>query len=200
MGRSESKQVVNQQLEQGKQDQQNAQTSLAGENQAIGNLNRSIGRYGRSIWNTFRPGGEFSQNMTTLATSANSGGQNSYDDFLKRQGQMSGSGSTPQMIAASEEANRQGRRNLQNTLLGNEQTRIAGLEHGLETQEGMLAGIPGMYGGEYSSSLGGAGSAGGNAASAAKTPGFWDSFLPALAGGAGQALTGGFANGGTFAK
>jgi hypothetical protein len=192
VGRSESKQVVNQQLAQGNQDQQNAQTSLAGENQAIGKLNNSIDQYGRWNWNTFRPGGEFMRNMTTMATSANSGGQNSYDDFLKRQGQMSGAGTTPQMIAASEEADRQGRRNLENTLLGDEQARIAAMGHGLEMEEGMLAGIPGMYGGEYSSSLGGAGTAGGNAANAAKTPGFWDTFLPALAGGAGSAAGGYF--------
>lgn len=184
MGRSESKQVVNQQTAQGAQDQQNAQASLAGENQAIGKLNNSIDQYGRWNWNTFRPGGEFIRNATTLATSANSGGQNSYEDFLKHQGQMAGSGTTPQMVAASEEADRAGRRNVQTTLLNDEQARIAAMGHGLETQEGMLAGIPGMYGGEYSSSLGGAGSAGSNAANAAKTPGFWDTFLPALAGGA----------------
>lgn len=184
MGRSESKQVTQQQLQQSAQDQQNAQTSLAGENQAIADTEKSIGQYGRSIWNTFRPGGEFSKNMTTLATSANSGGQNSYEDFMKNQGQMTGTGSTPQMVAASEEASRQGRRDLGNTLLSDEQARIAGLEQGLQTEEGMQAAIPGMYGGEYSSSVGGAGSAGSNAASAAKTPGFWDEFLPALAGGA----------------
>ena len=190
MGRSEAKQVTQQQSQQSAQDQQNAQTSLAGENQAIADTEKSVGQYGRSIWNTFRPGGEFSRNMTTLATSANSGGQNSYEDFLKNQGQMSGRGSTPQMVAASEEASRQGRRDLGNTLLNDEQTRIAGLEHGLETEEGMQAAIPGMYGNEYSTSLGGAGSSGSNAAHAASTPGFWDQFLPALAQGAGTAAAG----------
>src|SRR5262250_1398449 len=110
MGRSESKQVTQQQMQQSAQDQQNAQASLAGENQAIGNLQNSINRFGRWNWNTFRPGGEFIRNATTLATSANSGGQNSYEDFLKHQGQMSGSGTTPQMVAASEEADRAGRR------------------------------------------------------------------------------------------
>ena len=184
MGRSEGKQVVQQQSQQSAQDQANAQAALAGENAAIGNLQNSIGRYGASMWNTFRPGGEFSRNMTTLATSANSGGQNSYQDFLNNTAARTGSRTTPQMIAASEEADRQGRRNLSQTLLGNEQSRIAGLEHGLETQEGMLAAIPGMYGGQYQSSLGGAGSAGSNAANAAHVAGFWDTFLPALASGA----------------
>ena len=184
MGRSEGKQVTQQQMQQSGQDQANAQAALAGENAAIGNLQKSIGRYGASIWNTFQPGGEFAKNMTTLATSANSGGQNSYQDYLNNTAARTGTRTTPQMIAASEEADRQGRRNLSQTLLGNEQSRIAGLEHGLETQEGMLAAIPGMYGGQYQSSLGGAGSAGSNAASAAHVPGFWDTFLPALAGGA----------------
>lgn len=190
MGRSESKQVTQQQMQQSAQDQANAQAALSGENAAIGNLQKSIGQYGSSIWNTFRPGGEFSKNMTTLATGANSGGQNSYDDYLNNLATRTGSGSTPQMVAASEEANRQGRRDVANTLATDENARIAALENGLETQEGMLAQIPGMYGGQYSSSLGGAGTAGGNAANAAKTPGFWDTFLPALVGGAGQAFAG----------
>jgi len=184
MGRSESKQVTQQQMQQSAQDQANAQASLAGENAAIGNAQKAIGQYGSSIWNTFRPGGEFSKNMTTLATSANSGGQNSYEDYLNNMATRTGSGSTPQMVAASEEANRQGRRDVATTLENDENARIAALENGLETKEGMLAQIPGMYGGEYSASLGGAGTAGGNAANAAKTPGFWDTFLPALAGGA----------------
>lgn len=195
MGRSESKQVTQQQMQQSAQDQANAQAALSGENSAIGNLEKSIGQYGSSIWNTFRPGGEFSKNMTTLATSANSGGQNSYQDYLNNMATRTGSGSTPQMVAASEEANRQGRRDVANTLASDENARIAALENGLETQEGMLAQIPGMYGGEYSSSIGGAGAAGGNAANAAKTPGFWDTFLPALVGGAGTAAGGYFTGG-----
>src|SRR5215472_16076254 len=199
MGRSEAKQVTQQQEQQSGQDQANAQAALAGENAAIGNLQKSIGRYGASIWNTFQPGGEFAKNMTTLATSANSGGQNSYQDYLNNAARRTGTGTTPQMIAASEEADRQGRRNLSQTLLGNEQSRIAALEHGLETQEGMLAQIPGMYGGQYSSSLGGAGTAGGNAARSAATPGFWDTFLPAVVGGAGKVFAGSFAKGGAFA-
>lgn len=190
MGRSESKQVEQQQSQQSAQDQQNAQTSLAGENQAIADTEKSIGQYGQSVWNTYRPGGEFSKNMTTLATSANSGGQNSYEDFMKNQGQMTGTGTTPQMVAASEEASRQGRRDLQTTLLNDEQARIAGLQQGLQTEEGMQAAIPGMYGSEYSASLGGSGSSGSNAASAAKTPGFWDEFGPALVGGAAGVATG----------
>ncbi|HEY6250808.1 MAG TPA: hypothetical protein VI685_12680 [Candidatus Angelobacter sp.] len=186
MGRSESKQVEQQQSQQSAQDQANAQASLAGENAAIANAQKAIGQYGSSIWNTFRPGGEFSKNMTTLATSANSGGQNSYEDYLNNMATRTGSGSTPQMVAASEQANRQGRRDVANTLATDENARIAALENGMETQEGMLAQIPGMYGGEYSSSVGGAGTAGGNAVNAAKTPGFWDTFLPALAGAGGQ--------------
>lgn len=186
MGRSESKQAFQQSSAQSAQNQANAQAELGSENAAIGQEQQAIGQYGRSIWNTFRPGGEFSKNMTTLATSANSGGQNSYDDYLNNLATRTGSGSTPQMVASSEEANRQGRRDVANTLATDENARIAGLENGLETQEGMLAQIPGQYGSQYSTSLGGANAAMGNATSAAKTPGFWDTFLPALAGGAGQ--------------
>lgn len=192
MGRSESKQVTQQQMQQSAQDQANAQNALAGENAAIGQEQAAIGRYGRSIWNTFRPGGEFMRDQTLLATGANSGGQNSLQDYLSNLGTRTGGGTTAQMTAASEQASRQGRKDVANALTSADQARIAALENGLETQEGMYAAIPGQYGSEYSTSIGGAGSAGGNAANAAKTPGFWDTFLPALVSGAGAAAGGYF--------
>ena len=172
-----------------------AAAAAANENNAIGQETRSIGRYGRSIWDTFRPGGEFQQNLTALATSANSGGKNSYNDYLGNVATRTGSGTTPQMVAASEEATRQGKRDVATQLEQNEMQREAALEHGLETQEGMYAAIPGQYGSEYSTAIGGATGAGGNAAQAAKTPGFWDTFLPALVGGAGTAAGGYFTGG-----
>jgi len=184
MGRSESKQVTQQQMQQSAQNQANAQTALGGENQAIGDFRKSITDFGNWNWNEFQPGGEFMKDATTLATSANSGGKNSFEDYMSGLATRTGSGTTPQMISAAEENDREGRRKLQDKLLAADQQRIAALGHGLETVMGAEGSIPGMYGSQYSASLGGAGSAGANAANAARTPGFWDSFLPALAGGA----------------
>ena len=190
MGRSESKQVTQQQMQQSAQNQANAQTALGGENQAIGDFRKSINDFGNWNWNEFQPGGEFIKDATTLATSANSGGKNSFEDYMSGLATRTGSGTTPQMISAAEENDREGRRKLQDKLLAADQQRIAALGHGLETVMGAEGSIPGMYGSQYSASLGGAGSAGANAANAARTPGFWDSFLPALAGGAGAAAGG----------
>jgi len=184
MGRSESKQVTQQQMQQSAQNQANAQTALGGENQAIGDFRKSITDFGNWNWNEFQPGGEFMKDATTLATSANSGGKNSFEDYMSGLATRTGSGTTPQMISAAEENDREGRRKLQDKLLAADQQRVAALGHGLETVMGAEGSIPGMYGSQYSASLGGAGSAGANAANAARTPGFWDSFLPALAGGA----------------
>ena len=184
MGRSESKQVTQQQMQQSAQNQANAQTALGGENQAIGDFRKSITDFGNWNWNEFQPGGEFMKDATSLATSANSGGKNSFEDYMSGLATRTGSGTTPQMISAAEENDREGRRKLQDKLLAADQQRVAALGHGLETVMGAEGSIPGMYGSQYSASLGGAGSAGANAANAARTPGFWDSFLPALAGGA----------------
>jgi len=190
MGRSESKQAFNDSQANQKQDQANAAAALSGENQAIGNFQNSIGNYGNFIWDTFRPGGEFIKDATTAATSANSGGNNSYQDFLSNTAKRTGSGTTPQMVAASEEAARQGKRDVANTLLTADQQRIAGLGAGMQTVMQEEGAIPGMYGGEYSSSLGGSNAALGHETQAASQPGFWDTFLPALAGGAASVATG----------
>ena len=184
MGRSESKQAFQDSQANQKQNQTNAQAALGGENQAIGDFQNSVGNYGNFIWDTFRPGGEFMQDATTAATSANSGGNNSYQDFLSNMGNRTGTGTTPQMVAASEEASRQGKRDVAKSLLTADQERIAGLGAGLQTVMQEKGAVPGMYGSQYATSLGGANSALGNETEAGRTPGFWDTFLPALAGGA----------------
>lgn len=192
MGRSESKQAFQDSQANQKQNQANALAALGGENQAIGDFQKSIGNYGNFIWDTFRPGGEFMQDATTAATSANSGGNNAYQDFLSNTATRTGSGTTPQMVAASEEATRQGKRDVAKSLLTADQARIAGLGSGLQTVMEEEGRIPGIYGSQYSTSLGGANAALSDETNAARTPGFWDTFLPAVVGAAGTAA-GGFA-------
>ena len=192
MGRSESKQAFQDSQANQRQNQTNAQAALGGENQGISEFQNSIGNYGKFIWNEFRPGGEFMEDATTAATSANSGGNNSYQDFLSNMGTRTGTGTTPQMVAASEEASRQGKRDVAKSLLTADQERIAGLGAGLQTVMQEKGAVPGMYGSQYATSLGGANSALSDETNAARTPGFWDTFLPALVGGAGAAAGGYF--------
>ena len=191
MGRSESKQAYQDSSAMAKQNQANAQTALANQNSAIQNLGRGISDFRRWNQREFRPGGEFIRDQDVLATSANAGGQNATEDYYRNLANRVNL-TTPQMTAAAEEASRQGRRDVSQILRNADLQRIAALGHGEETALSAESAIPGFYGQQYSSSLGGATSQMGNATSAARTPGFWDTFLPALAGGAGAAAGGYF--------
>lgn len=186
MGRSESKDAYNTSKQMAQQNQANAQAALASENKAITNYDNSINDYGNFIHSEFDPGAEFDKANTNLATSVTAGGKNSLEDYFSDVGTRTGTGTTPQMVAASEEAARQGERDTANFLDQSLLARIGALGHGEETVLQAKGSIPGMYAGEYATSLGGANSAMGNATSAASMPGFWDTFLPALAGGAAQ--------------
>jgi len=184
MGRSESKDAYNTSKQNSVQDQANAQASLGKENSAITDYGKSIDDYGNFIDTEFAPGGQFDLAQNNLATSVTAGGKNSLQDYLSNVGSRTGSGTTPQMIAAVEEGSRQGERDTANFLNQGLLARIGALGHGKETEMQARGQIPGFYGGQYSTSLGGANAAMGTAASAAQAPGFWDTFLPALAGGA----------------
>ena len=186
MGRSESKDAYNTSKQMAQQNQANVQAALGNENQAITKFDNSINDYGNFIHSEFEPGAGFDKAETNLATSVTAGGKNSLEDYFSDVGSRTGTGTTPQMVAASEEAGRQGERDTSNFLNQALLARIGALGHGEETVLQARGSIPGMYGGQYATSLGGANSAMGNATSAASTPGFWDTFLPALAGGAAQ--------------
>jgi hypothetical protein len=186
MGRSESKDAYNTSKQFGEQNQQNAQLALGNQNRAITKYDDSITDYGNLIHSEFDPGGEFDKAETNLATSVTAGGKNSLQDYFSDVGTKTGTGTTPQMVAATEEAARQGERDTGNFLNQALLARIGALGHGAETVMQARGAIPGMYGGQYATSLGGANSAMENATKAASVSGFWDSFLPALAGGAAQ--------------
>lgn len=200
MGRSESKDAYNTNKQFGQQDQQNAQISLGKENEAIAADEKAIDNYDNFYTTEFSPGGDFDKAETNLATSVTAGGKNSLQDYYSGVGNRTGTGTTPQMIAATEEAGRQGERDTGNFLNQALLARIGALGHGLETSMQARAQIPGFYGNQYATSLGGANAAMGNATNAARTPGFWDTFLPALAGGAGSAAGGFFTGLGSEGK
>jgi hypothetical protein len=186
MGRSESKDAFNTSKQMAQQNQQNAQISLGNENKAITDFGKSIDDYGNFINTEFAPGGQFDTAENNLATSATAGGKNSLQDYFSNVGSRTGTGTTPQMIAAVEEGSRQGQRDTANFLNQALLSRIGALGHGQETVMQARGQIPGMYGTQYATSLGGAGTAMGHATQAAQTPGFWDTFLPVIVGGAAQ--------------
>ena len=180
MGRSESKDAYNTSKQMAQQNQGNAQAALGSENQAIGDFRKSIGDYKDYIFGDYMPGGRFMQNAAARETSANSAGENSLEDYFANVGKRTGAGTTPQMVASAEEASRQGRRDVAQAMASDEMAREAALGHGLETITSDYGSIPGMYGSQYQTSIGGANSQMESATNAAKTPGFWDTFLPAL--------------------
>ena len=186
MGRSESKDAYNTSKQMAQQNQANAQASLGSENKAITDFSNSIDDYKNFINSQFQPGGQFDTAENNLATSVTAGGKNSLQDYFSNVGSRTGTGTTPQMIAAVEEGSRQGQRDTANFLNQALLARIGALGHGQETVMQERGMIPGMYGGEYATSLGGATSAMGNATNAARMPGFWDTFAPALVQGAAQ--------------
>ena len=190
MGRSESKDAYNTSKQNSQQDQANAQASLGNENKAITDFSGSVDDYKNFINSEFLPGGQFDTAENNLATSVTAGGKNSLQDYFSNYGSRTGIGTTPQMIAATEEGSRQGERDSANFLNQALLARIGALGHGEETVMQARGQIPGMYGGQYATSLGGANAAMGTATEAAKTPGFWDTFLPSLAGGAASVAAG----------
>lgn len=186
MGRSESKDAFNTSKQMAQQNQQNAQVSLGSENKAITDFGKSIDDYGNFINSEFAPGGQFDTAENNLATSVTAGGKNSLQDYFSNFGSRTGTGTTPQMVAAVEEGSRQGQRDTANFLNQALLSRIGALGHGQETVMQARGQIPGLYGNQYATSLGGASSAMGNATNAARMPGFWDTFAPALVQGAAQ--------------
>ncbi|HEV2962486.1 MAG TPA: hypothetical protein VG649_11715 [Candidatus Angelobacter sp.] len=184
MGRSESKDAYNTSKQMAQQNQANAQASLGSENKAITDFSNSIDDYKNFINSEFEPGGQFDTTENNLATSVTAGGKNSLQDYFSDVGSRTGTGTTPQMVAATEEASRQGQRDTANFLNQALLARIGALGHGQETVMQARGQIPGFYGNQYATSLGGATSAMGNATNAARMPGFWDTFAPALAEGA----------------
>jgi hypothetical protein len=199
MGRSESKDAFNTSKQQSQQDQSNAQAALGSENAAVGDYRNSLNNYMGSMWNTYRPGGEFAQDTTNEVASATQGGQGSLEDYFYNMGKRTGGGTTPQMTASAEEASRASRRDAAQELTQADMQRQAALGHAEEYYTGGLGSIPGMYGSQYASSLGGANSAMGNATNAAQVPGFWDTFGSAFASQLGKGVAGSVTPGGAGA-
>jgi len=190
MGRSESKQSFQDSQAAARQSGANAAAAFGQLGPAIGNFQQGVKNY--LDWSNaeFAPGGEFEKDTTAELASANSGGQNSTQDYMTNLGLRTGSGTTPQMVRAAQEDDREGRRQMSQRLLGANQQRIAAMGHGLEYAANALGNVPEMWNRAYGTSVGGQGSALQSESNSARTPGFWDSFLPAFVQGAGTAAAG----------
>lgn len=185
MGRSESKQVVQQSTAQSAQDQANSQAALAKTNAATDSFNTNLNNFMRFGRKTYGTDGDYMKTQNTLGTTVAAGGAKGLEGDLALNAQRTGD-NTSNYAAADAESRRQQQRDLTTFLAQANQNRLGQLTDIEKTGLDQSKFPAGVYGSLYGTGTGAANSAMGNAASAAKTPGFWDTFLPALAGAGGQ--------------
>jgi hypothetical protein len=189
MGRTESKQVVNQGTSQSAQDQQNAQTALANTNSAVTGAveaNKNFLNFGRKAYGA---NGEYAGTLNTQATGAAAAGGHAMEADLALRKMRTGENSAGYAAAVGSER-RGAAQDLTQTLAAGDQDRLSKLT-AIEQQGVDNAKYPAaVYGSLYGSSTGASGTQLEAAGGAARTPGFWDTFAPALAQGAGAAIAG----------
>jgi hypothetical protein len=184
MGRSESKAAAKQSSEQSAQDQANAQGALAATNKGLQDYSTGLNKFmsfGRKTYGAERRVHERSKRHRDdcggrwlECAEGRSGNCNRFAPEKIRLGYAS--------TVAEDRRARQ--RDLTGDLAGADATRLQNLtninQFGVQASALPSQVQAGLYGTGASASVG----QGGNQASAAKTPGFWDTFLPALVGGA----------------
>ncbi len=189
MGRTESKQAFQQSSAQSAENQANSRAALGSTNEAVGDYTKRANRFtdfGRRVYGA---GGEYARTQNTLGTTAAAAGNKAMEGNLAMRALRTGENTGGYASALGEEQ-REASRDLTKTLAGADADRLNKLT-AIEQQGVEAAKFPaGVYGSLYGTSVGGANNAMGNATSAAKTPGFWDVFAPALAGAAGTAAAG----------
>lgn len=189
MGRSESKKVTDQSLQDSQHLQSQADQSFNSMNQYLAGYQADANNFAAN--NPYRsPQRRQDEDLELSATSA--GGQNSLEDYYNSLAGRTGQATTAQMTSAGEEASRQARRDLMNAE-GQQRLRDDQLadQHDLQAAQ-LLQFAPELMSRMYGTGVSGSVGALDPAAKAAQTPGFWDTFLPALAQGAGSAAGGYF--------
>ena len=190
-GRSESKQVVNQGTAQSAQDQQAAQSSLAATNKSLtdysGNLDRFM-KFGRDVYGAQ---GEFAKDQNVIANTTAAAGANKIAGDTALSAMRTGE-NTANAAPALAESTRSATRDFTSQLAGADATRLQDLTN--INQFGVQASaLPAqVQAALYGTGTSGSGSQLSTAGDAAKTPGFFDTFLPALVGGAATAASGYF--------
>jgi hypothetical protein len=190
-GRSESKQVVNQGTKQSAQDQANAQAALGATNSAVGQYNNQLNTFLRFGRQTYGANGQFMKDQNTLANTTAAAGTNNLKGNLALNAMRTGENSSNYANTVAE-SQRQSSRDLTNQLATADANRLQQLtainQYGVDASKFPATVQAGLYG----TSVGGSAEQLKPAASAAQTPGFWDTFAPALASGAGAAAGGYF--------
>jgi len=191
MGRSESKQAFQQSSSQSAQDQRNAQAALASTNKSVGDYTKNVNNFMRFGRQTFGANGEYMKDQNVLATTAAKAGSDKIGGDLALNAMRTGE-NTAGYAGTLAESQRQGSRDLTDQLARADANRLSQLtavnQYGVDAAKFPAQ----VYGSLYGQGTSGASSEMGNASSAAKMPGFWDTFAPALAQGAG-AVGAGFA-------
>jgi hypothetical protein len=187
--RAQSKQVANQGMQQSAQNQENAQANLAATNNAVAAQQDATKRFMQFGRKTYGANGEFARTQNTIANTAAAAGSRATEGGLALHALRTGENTAGYATAAGENR-RAASRDVTDQLARADSTRLDKLTAiqgiGLDASK-----FPaGVYSGLYGTSTGGAGSQLSSASNAAKTPGFWDEFAPALAGAAGSVATG----------
>jgi len=187
--RGTSKAVANQQMQQSAQDQAAATSALSSTNADLASYTKNLNNFMKFGRDTYGTNGEFMRDQNTLANTTAAAGGNAIKGNLALNAMRTGE-NTSGYAGTVKEAQQENEQNLTNELASADSQRLANLTN-LEQFGVQASALPAqIQQGIYGSSIGGATGAGGNAANAAKTPGFWDTFLPAVVGAAGTAAAG----------
>ena len=189
MGRTESTEVANQGMAQSSEDQANAQQALSSTQSSVNNYSNQLNNFLRFGRQTYGANGEYMRDQNTLATGTAKAGSDQIAGNLALNAMRTGENTSGYAgtIAASRN---QAEQNLTQQLAGADANRLQQLT--AVNQYGVQASaLPAEINSSlYGTSTGGSGNQLSSAANAAKTPGFWDTFAPALAGAAGQVASG----------
>ena len=193
MGRSESKQVTQQSLDTSRNFQNQANQSFAATQGAIGDYQNRLNNF--LARNPYTPGGEFQRNQTLINASTADAGNAAMKNTLDLAAQRSGE-NTAGFANNVAEAQRQTSRDVADQMAKADQARID-KETGIQQFGVQASALPAdMQAKLYGTGAGESVGALNPAASAARTPGFWDEFGDAFASSLGKGLGSGIAGGG----
>jgi hypothetical protein len=143
-------------------------------------------KFGRNVYGA---NGEFAKDQSAIANTTAAAGSNAIKGNVALDRMRTG-GNTAGDAAAIAESQRGAERDMTSQLAGADATRLQNLtnlnQFGVQASSLPAQVQAGLYGTGTSGSVG----QGSNQASAAKTPGFFDQFLPAVVGAAGTAAAG----------
>lgn len=189
MGRSESSKTNAQSLANSKQDQANAQSALSSTNRNLGQYNEQLQRAIALGRGAYAPGGDYMQANNAINTAKAGAAANKLQGDMATHAMQTGENTAGYAPALAEEE-RAGQRDTAEAMAQAEADRIQKQLSNEYFGVG-AAGLPAqVQAGLYGTSISGATGQMGAAAESARTPGFWDTFLPALAGAGGQVAAG----------